>query len=598
VQGHGKTETARKDCNPKWSEHPSGSSTFKVAVADPSTVLQLEVNTELPGMAVTGSRCIARWIITLKWLLINPKFCQYSTMEVGEDGTVVGWFPLSDAKGSRVGECGELRLRIRWFYDPKTEVANKKQTALQQLKINSAESQLRLGNPRDVFRMLEQFPLLLAVKRVTIRDADFYGLNELFKGYEGSADAAARKQRVAEEKAAKSKAAQAVFGAFGQFGEDEEDEDGDGIDGLNDDMNRHGLLHGRRASAADLLTSIGSSTTDMLGGGGSGGSGGGGSGAGGGAGAAAAGGGGSGAGGGSSGGGSATAVADGAGAGNGANAGAGSGTGNGSGSSGMGNNSGGGGSGGGGSGGSGSINNAAARKGVAKISLARVEVIRALRPGARDPAWQYDPTFGDDTNTGTAAGAAATGAKLAGHRTRGLTLAKFLWAFWVHGIAPEVANHGSLYVKATSQILSGLTAQAGHTLISLASGAVSTVGDVGTSGRHTLISLASGAVSTVGDAVSTVGASAQAVGATVVDHTRTVAATGAAGLRTSAQAVGTGAAAAATAAQASAQAVGTGVRRRTMQRRNSDRSVGGSAKLADPPDRFNARAPSFSVDIS
>jgi hypothetical protein len=400
-----KTETVRKDLNPKWSEHPSGSSTFEMPVVDPSAVLVIEANTESPGI-VTGSRCIGRWIITLKWLLMNPRFCHFSTMEVSPDGTVEGWFPLSDSKGGRVGECGELRLRIRWHHDPNVAVIKKKLTALQQLKLNSAESQLRLGKPADVFRMLEQFPLLLAVKRVTIRDADFYGLNELFKGYEGAADAAARKQKAAEEKREAKRVTEEKKQTTQEiFGDIFDGEEGEGEFGTDAERDTFAAVSGGRGGSGlgsmgvDLLSSMGSSSTELfssstdLGGGG----GGGGGGVGGGGGTNPA------AGGGNSSGGVPSRARS---------------------------------------------NSTASKKGIMKISLPRVEVIRALRPGPRDPAWQFGLSPSDDS----------TGKKLSGNHTRGLTLAKFLWAFWLHGVAPEVANHGSLYVKGTVHLYTVLYA--------------------------------------------------------------------------------------------------------------------------------------------
>ena len=32
-------------------------------------------------------------------------------------GVIEGWFPLIDKRGEGMGECGEVRLRVRWYHD-------------------------------------------------------------------------------------------------------------------------------------------------------------------------------------------------------------------------------------------------------------------------------------------------------------------------------------------------------------------------------------------------------------------------------------------------------------------------------------------------
>ena len=63
-------------------------------------------------------------------------------------------------------------------------------TALEQLTHNSAESSLRLGNPRGAQRYLARLPYLLDVQRVTVRQTSFF-VKDLFMGHNGQAEAAA-----------------------------------------------------------------------------------------------------------------------------------------------------------------------------------------------------------------------------------------------------------------------------------------------------------------------------------------------------------------------------------------------------------------------
>jgi len=159
---------------------------FELApVTDPSTVLHIKVEDEA---LVSGGKIIGQWVFTLKWFYLNPKYNHHDSIEVLDDHTIRGWFPLLD-NNMDVGNNGAIELWFRWDYDeaydhvrlgtePKKE---KTLTALQQLTENSDETQLRLGNLNNVKEMLRTFPILLNVRRIVLRDVHFY-LKDLFKG--------------------------------------------------------------------------------------------------------------------------------------------------------------------------------------------------------------------------------------------------------------------------------------------------------------------------------------------------------------------------------------------------------------------------------
>ena len=119
---------------------------------------------------------------------------------------VEGWFTLMDRNMLSHGATGSVHLKMSWIYDPKMDhlspefdsldEQDKKEveeklplplTAMQQLQMNSNETSLKLGNPLLVSHMLHCFPVLFIVKRVTIRNINFF-LGDLFSGYDGAAD--------------------------------------------------------------------------------------------------------------------------------------------------------------------------------------------------------------------------------------------------------------------------------------------------------------------------------------------------------------------------------------------------------------------------
>ena len=112
---------------------------------------------------------------------------------VGENFQIEGWFKLADKNFLNHGEPefengrmkpgtekrpGCIKLKMSWVYDKRFDARTAEgrnnglsmtdpppdMTALEQLQLNSAETQLRLGNPLLVTQMLDSFPLLLDVK--------------------------------------------------------------------------------------------------------------------------------------------------------------------------------------------------------------------------------------------------------------------------------------------------------------------------------------------------------------------------------------------------------------------------------------------------
>jgi hypothetical protein len=135
------------------------------------------------------------WNITLKWLLIEGShypFCRHDPRRldkaVAKDGVLEGWFPLVDTRGIQEGKLGEIQLRLAWSHDPEAKPPNERPlTAMEQMKVNSAESKVRLGSFAEVKCMLESFPVLLNCRRLTFRDVNFY-LKDLFMGMQGDAE--------------------------------------------------------------------------------------------------------------------------------------------------------------------------------------------------------------------------------------------------------------------------------------------------------------------------------------------------------------------------------------------------------------------------
>jgi len=173
------------------NQAPIFDETFQFVATDPSAVLHIAVQ----NLGLMGKSFVGHWVMTLKWLYVNPRFCMHNNAikcwdtESGlEPGTIRGWFPLLDWEMKRNGQqTGEIEMEISWVYEEGfgKDWRPPRARALEQLTANSNETKLRLGDFNAVQEMLDRFPLLVTVGRVTIRNVAFY-LKDLFLGYKGA----------------------------------------------------------------------------------------------------------------------------------------------------------------------------------------------------------------------------------------------------------------------------------------------------------------------------------------------------------------------------------------------------------------------------
>ena len=178
---HHVTEKVKSDA-PLWQDR------VVIPLTDPSTVIVVKVK--------DGSAMLGMWIMTAKWLVINGPnfpFCRANHIDTEftnwKTGSVGGWFPLINQKSQSEGKLGEINMQLQWKYDASTlPPAERELTALQQLTMNSDETTLRIGNLKEWTSMLNCFPVLLNVDRLTFRDVNFL-LKDLFMGYKGVAEA-------------------------------------------------------------------------------------------------------------------------------------------------------------------------------------------------------------------------------------------------------------------------------------------------------------------------------------------------------------------------------------------------------------------------
>eukprot|EP00633_Aureoumbra_lagunensis_P008064 CAMPEP_0197325098 /NCGR_PEP_ID=MMETSP0891-20130614/71484_1 /TAXON_ID=44058 ORGANISM="Aureoumbra lagunensis, Strain CCMP1510" /NCGR_SAMPLE_ID=MMETSP0891 /ASSEMBLY_ACC=CAM_ASM_000534 /LENGTH=935 /DNA_ID=CAMNT_0042818011 /DNA_START=1477 /DNA_END=4284 /DNA_ORIENTATION=- len=93
-----------------------------------------------------------------------------------------------------VAQLPEIDLELCYFHDPTPNgltqdqvLAYRPLTALEQLQMNSAETEKKLGNIAQVEKMLEDFPLLFDVRALEVSHINIY-LRPLFSGYRGLGD--------------------------------------------------------------------------------------------------------------------------------------------------------------------------------------------------------------------------------------------------------------------------------------------------------------------------------------------------------------------------------------------------------------------------
>lgn len=168
---------------PMWND---ASAVCYFPVTDASTVLHVSVcNKDL-----TLNGFIGQWVMTLKYLFTNPRYNYHNSIEIKRPGYIRGWFPLRSRRFHRMGKCGEIELEIEWFHnDALEQEASSPCTngAMAQLKQNSNETNLRLGDRERLKEKLNSVPLLFDIDRVTIRNVEVY-VKDLFMGKTGHAE--------------------------------------------------------------------------------------------------------------------------------------------------------------------------------------------------------------------------------------------------------------------------------------------------------------------------------------------------------------------------------------------------------------------------
>ena len=147
--------------------------TYRFNVSDPSAVLHLQLwDEDFPKT----SDFIGQWLITIKWLLIDPKHCKYVEFEkLNEkdeaEGWVGYWVPLLDQGFRGSGNRGDVHIRIRWIYDPYQLPDSYVSKPLDQITENQKETRLRIGDLEHLFYILNHVPILLKIGVVIVRGA-------------------------------------------------------------------------------------------------------------------------------------------------------------------------------------------------------------------------------------------------------------------------------------------------------------------------------------------------------------------------------------------------------------------------------------------
>ena len=189
------TEVVMRSHTPIWDEE------FLIPVDDASAVLHVEVLDE----DYTRDSYIGQWLMTMKFFKIKPDYNFHDSINLKDpDFQIAGVFKLMDHNMLNHGKVGLLEMKMSWEYNEEMDAFSERYnpehtppvlTALEQLQANSAETNLKLGNPYLVSNMIDTFPLLFDVKRITIRDVHFF-LGDLFRGYAGAEEAGATPQAI------------------------------------------------------------------------------------------------------------------------------------------------------------------------------------------------------------------------------------------------------------------------------------------------------------------------------------------------------------------------------------------------------------------
>ena len=183
-----------------WNEH------FTFPCPDPSSVVHVAVYDAGRGALSSRATLSEQWIVTAKMLVLAPSnvYAVQSTLRHGrgprdkggagnEAYVLEGSMKLRDkawAPAAPDDDDATLGLRLAYYHDadmPTAEklAALKPTTALEQLQLNSLETQWKLGHQGNVANMLRDFPLLFDVRDVELTGLNMY-VKDLFMGYKGA----------------------------------------------------------------------------------------------------------------------------------------------------------------------------------------------------------------------------------------------------------------------------------------------------------------------------------------------------------------------------------------------------------------------------
>lgn len=204
----------------KPGPHPRWDLTLTANVDDASTVLHVAVY----DVRRVRTKLCGQWCMTLEYLVTQPRYCRHSDIRLDDDADddndnqdvddlrsldrwIVVEAKLSDAQWRPAP--GRLNLRLRWSHRPDAHPSLPHQISfgyakpLDQLRSNSDETRIRLGDVEAVRYMLASFPFRLEMVEFLVQPLRFF-VKDLFLGSEGEisrlqsrSDAASPTRRVA-----------------------------------------------------------------------------------------------------------------------------------------------------------------------------------------------------------------------------------------------------------------------------------------------------------------------------------------------------------------------------------------------------------------
>eukprot|EP00466_Bigelowiella_natans_P017743 jgi/Bigna1/79334/fgenesh1_pg.61_\ len=129
-------------------------------ITDPSSVLNVQVVNE----TLVKKEIIGQWVKTLKWIYLSPYFNHHHSMEVLENHTIRGWFPLVD-KTFDSGNFGEIELWIQWTYTEENDPNSPSSRIFKGMVLKEFLKQFFLGS---VFPVLKGKTVGSALWQVTV----------------------------------------------------------------------------------------------------------------------------------------------------------------------------------------------------------------------------------------------------------------------------------------------------------------------------------------------------------------------------------------------------------------------------------------------